>query len=275
MRHDRRFHLDDVANRDRGYSHLERRCGSLDEVHIVLGVGGGLRIRQHRHSRHGGGDLLERLQPLASKRIFKTREPGRVAAWAREARYPASSDRVGPQGEHNRYRTGFPQEREDRRRVASKQNVGLEINEFLCDDSHSIEIARRPAIVGSKIATFHPAQVLHSLPESREPCATLLIGVSIASSHHCRKPPHSLALLRARRKRPRRRRAAAQPDDLAPPHSITSSASASNFGGTSIPSALAVLRLMTNSNLTGCITGSSAGGVPPRIRPTRRPDCRY
>src|SRR5512144_1219914 len=50
-------------------------------------------------------------------------------------------------------------------------------------------------------------------------------------------------------------------------HSITSSARASNVGGTSIPSALAVLRLMTNSNLVGCITGMSAGWMPFRIRP--------
>ena len=36
-------------------------------------------------------------------------------------------------------------------------------------------------------------------------------------------------------------------------HSITSSARASSVGGTSRPSALAVLRLMTNSNLVGCM----------------------
>jgi hypothetical protein len=41
--------------------------------------------------------------------------------------------------------------------------------------------------------------------------------------------------------------------------SITSSARASSGGGTSRPSALAVLRLMTSSNLVGSITGRSAG----------------
>ena len=40
------------------------------------------------------------------------------------------------------------------------------------------------------------------------------------------------------------RRAAEQRDELAPPHSITSSARASSVGGTSRPSALAVLRLI-------------------------------
>jgi hypothetical protein len=45
--------------------------------------------------------------------------------------------------------------------------------------------------------------------------------------------------LRARRERPRRC-GAEQRDELAAPHSITSSARASNVGGTSSPSVLAV-----------------------------------
>src|SRR5512133_1255606 len=48
-------------------------------------------------------------------------------------------------------------------------------------------------------------------------------------------------------------------------HSITSSARASNDGGTVRPSALAVVRLMMRSNLVGCSTGISAGFVPRRI----------
>src|SRR6478736_1051933 len=41
-------------------------------------------------------------------------------------------------------------------------------------------------------------------------------------------------------------------------YSITSSARASSVGGTSRPSALAVIRLITRSNLVGCTTGRSA-----------------
>jgi hypothetical protein len=40
-------------------------------------------------------------------------------------------------------------------------------------------------------------------------------------------------------------------NELAPPHSITSSARASSAGGTSRPSALALLRLTINSNFVG------------------------
>jgi len=59
-------------------------------------------------------------------------------------------------------------------------------------------------------------------------------------------------------------------DELAPPnHSITSSARTSSVGGTVMPSALAVLRLITRSNLVGCSTGSSAGLPPCSILTTR------
>src|SRR5262245_3756356 len=73
-------------------------------------------------------------------------------------------------------------------------------------------------------------------------------------------------LLRARRERPRGCRAAEQRDELAAPHSITSSARASSVAGTSRPSALAVLRLIKNSNLVAWSTGRSAGFSPLRIR---------
>src|SRR5262249_45717445 len=78
--------------------------------------------------------------------------------------------------------------------------------------------------------------------------------------------PAHRRLLRARGERPRRR-PDEQRGELAPPHSITSSASASSAGGIARPSAFAVLRLMISSNLVGAITGRSAGFSPLRIRP--------
>jgi hypothetical protein len=52
------------------------------------------------------------------------------------------------------------------------------------------------------------------------------------------------------------------------PYSITSSASASSLSGTVRTSALAVVRLMTSSNLVGCSTGMSATLAPCRILST-------
>ena len=75
-------------------------------------------------------------------------------------------------------------------------------------------------------------------------------------------------LLRGR-KRPSSRRAAEKDDEITTCyHSITSSARASSVEGTVRPSALAVLRLMTRSNLVGCSTGISDGFVPRRTLST-------
>jgi hypothetical protein len=74
--------------------------------------------------------------------------------------------------------------------------------------------------------------------------------------------------LRPHRERPRSH-AAEQRDELAAPdHSITSSARASSDGGTSRPSALAVLRLITSWYLVGVCTGRSPGFSPLRMRST-------
>jgi hypothetical protein len=43
---------------------------------------------------------------------------------------------------------------------------------------------------------------------------------------------------------------------------MTSSAMASSPGGISMPSALAVFRLITSSNLVGCVTGRSPAFSP-------------
>jgi hypothetical protein len=50
-------------------------------------------------------------------------------------------------------------------------------------------------------------------------------------------------------------------------YSMISSARCSSDCGTVRPSALAVLRLITSSNLVGCWTGRSAGFAPLRILP--------
>jgi hypothetical protein len=90
--------------------------------------------------------------------------------------------------------------------------------------------------------------------------AGLVFWIVRHAGHEHADAPHALALLRAPRERPRGS-AAEQCDECAAVHSITSSARAMTVGGISRPSALAVLRLMTRSNLVGCTTGRSAGFV--------------
>src|SRR5205807_9326101 len=57
-------------------------------------------------------------------------------------------------------------------------------------------------------------------------------------------------------------------DSSIPLYSITSSARSRRDGGTVMPSALAVLRLIANSYLLGACTGRSAGFSPLRTRST-------
>src|SRR5262249_547306 len=98
------------------------------------------------------------------------------------------------------------------------------------------------------------------------------------SCHHVGRPTGRTALeetdhrhrglLRARPERPCGCHTADERDELAPSHSITSSARASSVGGTVRPSTLAVVKLMTRSNLVGCSTGMSAGLAPRKILST-------
>src|SRR6516165_4552985 len=145
-----------------------------------------------------------------------------------------------------------------------EDHVGLQRDQLFREHLH-LRAGRRKAIVNTDIAAFRPSTLPEPLPECRE--AGPYFRIVLGKAHQHADPPHSVGLLRARRERPHRR-AAEQRDELAALHSITSSAMASTPGGTSRPSAFAVLRLMTNSNLVGCCTGRSPGFSPLRIFPT-------
>src|SRR5215471_5585628 len=117
-------------------------------------------------------------------------------------------------------------------------------------------------LVGN-VAPFDITEVAHPAPEF------LAIWIVVRGSRSDVSHVRGFAgLLRARRERPRCRRAAEQRDELAPLHSITSSARRRNASGIVSPSALALVRLMTRSNLAGCSTGMSPGFAPRRILST-------
>src|SRR5262249_26064810 len=114
---------------------------------------------------------------------------------------------------------------------------------------HHRRIPRGPSIVVDNIATLDPTEFLH--PFAKRSHARLTFLILLRKVHEYANAT-AVTLLRPCRERPRRRRAAEQRDELASPdHSITSSARCCKNHGTSMPSALAVLRLMINSNLVG------------------------
>jgi hypothetical protein len=128
-----------------------------------------------------------------------------------------------------------------------------------------------PPRVEAHIAADIPAQERQRLHECSE--ADLKFRIVRGSRKQHTDAPHSLGLLRARHEWPRSR-SAEQRYELAPVHSITSSARLSSDGGTSRPSALAVLRLITSSNFVGRSIGRSPGLAPLRILSTKTADRR-
>src|SRR5262249_35850595 len=135
--------------------------------------------------------------------------------------------------------------------------------QFTRQGRQSIQLIIGPAILDDDVLTLDKASFFEALAKSTQTVLDHRARRSVVEEpdhRHCR-------LLRARRERPRRR-TAEQRDELAAFHSITSSAPAVRPSGTSRPSAFAVFKLITNSNLVVCITGSSAGFSPLRIRPT-------
>ena len=87
--------------------------------------------------------------------------------------------------------------------------------------------------------------------------------------HQKTDPKDSPRLLRASRERRGEEPGSDNADERAAVHySMTRSARSSSDGGIARPSAFAVFRLITSSNLVGCSMGRSPGFVPLRIRST-------
>src|SRR3984885_10963472 len=134
------------------------------------------------------------------------------------------------------------------------------MNKICREDRQPVRMALGPAKLDGHVLPVDKAGFLQTLAER--------LGFLGIWGSTVKNPDHrQRRLLRAGGERPRGYRAAKERDELAPPHSITSSASASRFGGTLMPSALAVLRLTTSSTLTDCSIGRSAGLSPLRMRP--------
>src|SRR5262249_49218025 len=137
--------------------------------------------------------------------------------------------------------------------------AALEGDKFAGEFVNPIEHAGVKPRLQQHVLAVHISGLAKPLDECLEVLVSEILDAANPRKFFCR-------LLRTRRERPCRC-AADELDECASFHSITSSASASSLSGTSRPSAFAVLRLMTSSNLVGCITGKSAGFAPLRIRP--------
>src|SRR5260370_6530529 len=192
-------------------------------------------------------------------------EASDVTARLRKVRSEGAADRIRYAREHDRNCLRLAGKGADYGRGRTEDRIGLQIDQLFCQSLHPIRIIGAPAKFDLEIAAFSPPQLRERTPESCEPRLRNPIALRIGHQHA--DQPHPARLLPARRERPGRRRAAEQRDELAAFHSITSSARVSSVGGTSRPSAWAVLRLMNSSIFVACWTGKSAGFSPLRTRP--------
>src|SRR5262245_46112527 len=255
-----------VAHVDWVYFHVERRRQGPDDAELA--DSGGVRgISKDCHSRYTRRDLLQQFQPFSAQAVFVRHEAGSVAARPRQAVDEACTDRIADNWEHDRHGAGCQQQWAHGRGAKSKDDVRRERDQFRRVSANVGDTGCGPASVDAHVTADCPPQLLESLQE--RPDASLKFRIVRGCGQEHANTPRSLGLLRARRQRPRGCRTAEQRDELtAGAHSITSSARASTEGGSSRPSAFAVLRLITSSYLVGACTGRSAGFSPLRMRST-------
>src|SRR5262249_1062848 len=226
--------------------------------------GGITGIAKDTRSHQPGHDLLKEFQPFPAKTVFELHKAGGVAARPGQAVDKPCADRISDTHEHDRQGAGGLLQRRHAHGATGQKDIRGERDQFRRVLALAIDIVLAPAGLDPHIAVA-PAQLLQDLPERRY--AGLTLWIVHGHVHQHADPAHLLGLLRVRRERPRGR-AADERDEIAPFHSITSSARASNMGGMVRPSALAVIKLMTRSNLVGCSTGKSAGFAPRKILST-------
>src|SRR6516165_9827977 len=211
---------------------------------------------------------MQQFQPLRDYLPVQLSYAGDVAARPVKTGDEAELDRVAARFKDDRNGCGRRLRCECRRSAGRGNHGHLTMNQIGRHRRQLITAVPRPAVFDRHVAAINITVLAQPFEKGRQlPLITLRrSGVQ--------KPDHRRRwLLRARRERPRRR-AAQQRDELAPLHSITSSAATSSLSGTLRPSTLAVVRLMTRSNLVGCSTGMSAGFAPRRILSTKSADLR-
>src|SRR5262249_58861212 len=205
--------------------------------------------------------FLQELRAFAYDFSVQKTHPGDVATRPVETGNETDADWFAHRREHDGNGRGRSFSSECRGRPASRKQRGhTQLNEFGTQNRQPVVVAFRPTKGNDEILPLDESRFSETSPEGCEDARGFSGRAAAEKSYHRHR-----RLLCARREWTRGRRAAEQRDEVAPLHSITSSARARNIGGTSTGRALAVLRLITSSNVVGWRTGRSAGRAPLRI----------
>src|SRR5262245_23214327 len=222
------------------------------------------RVEEHSNGGRRGHYLVQQLQPFRRYLYVQLRRARDIAAWPAQGADEAKLHRICRGREDDGYRGDCRFGGERSRGTGRRDYLHLAMNQIGYQCRQSVVLPLRPPPFDRYVAALNVTGFAQPLAKCGDgPRVATLGRTGVDEPDHRQR-----RLLRARRERPRRRRAAEQRDEFASPHSITSSARASSDGGTVRPSALAVVRLMTRSNLIGCSTGMSPGLAPRRILST-------
>ena len=208
-------------------------------------------------SRKSSNSLASGIGPL-------DRQAGGITARSCQTRDEAAANRVPYIREHDRDDRCRLLRRKNIFGPSGNNNIYFLLHELGNDLGGALAAALCPAKLDRDRTTFDPAEFSQSLHKSFGP-SNLHRRRDCAQEANRRQLDR---LLRLRPERPHRCAAAEKRDEFTSFHSITSSARASSVGGTSRPSALAVLRLITSSYFVGACTGRSAGFSPLKMRST-------
>src|SRR5262245_26302713 len=240
---------------------LTRCVLRLLRVQLCIWIG---RIHEQTYDRGVGYRFAHHLQSDCPRGRAEEAHAGHIAIWSAEASDEPELDRIAADAKDNRDRRGRRLDHH-RRNVVARVDHGHWLAEEIGGQRHqAVILVFSVLVVDRDVAALDTSHAAKALAKR-----TLhLRGGRTRAAAQIPDHRHWL-LLCARRERPHNGRAAEQRDELATAaHSITSPVRASSEIGGSRPSALAVVRLMTSSNLSANWTGKSPGSAPLRMRST-------
>src|SRR5574337_2226370 len=222
---------------------------------------------QDAHPGDRGDGFLEQLQLFGAQVRGEEGEPRDVPAWPRQVPDETGSHGIGNDHHDNGERLRRVLGREGRWRRMRNNDVNLEAHQFSREVCKPLGLPCSPSVLHREILPLDMAKLTQPLPEG-----LYSFGRDANGGRPAEQKPDSRDLGRLLRFGGERcgEQAPGQSADERPAadHWISSSARRRSDCGIVRPSALAVLRLITSSNLLGCSTGRSAGLAPLRILST-------
>src|SRR5215472_379000 len=200
--------------------------------------------------------FVEQFEPFGRELHIQQAHTREIATGTVQAGNESCLHRVGPHLEDDRDRRSRRFCCDCRRSGDRNNHSHLSANKVSRQCGQAIVAALRPEIFDRHIAALDVTDIVKALTEGSDP-RRVRFGRRATEEPYYRQ----CLLLGAERGRCRHR-TGQQEHEFATFHSITSSARTRIDGGTVMPSALAVLRLTTSSNVVGCCTGRSAGLAP-------------